>query len=219
MIPLVMYETVIAARRTAWPVALALHAAAAVLFLGIWGATGGVPLWRASVLAQLATIDRVVLSVILTWLCGYVLTDGRNGERQLLDWSALTGQTPERVFGARIAAATVLAIVCTSVAAPAFVAAGEAAAIAVGDAASHLGAAFGFALLCVGVTALATVAIANRIVGWSAAMCVCLIAAVGVRVLDTTLLRGVAPTAAGLAAVLLAIHGVRSLPAESSRVD
>jgi len=120
MISLVLHETRLIGRRAAWPAALVLHAAAASMFVSLWGPTGGVPLWAASVLQQLAAMDRLAAAVLLTWLTTFVLADDADGRRSVVDWSALTGRSTRSVFRARIATVFFAALVFVSVTLPAF---------------------------------------------------------------------------------------------------
>ena len=209
MIALARHEIRMIGRRAIWPAALILHAAAAALFVGVWGPTGGVPLWQASLLAQLSSMDRLATAVLLTWLATFVLTDDA-GARRLMDWSALTGVPAASVLRARIWAVTALALVFIAVAGPAFVAAGETAAATSGDIAAHVGSALGFAVFATGITAAASVALRNRVAVWCTAMAVCLIAALGVRMLPTDLMRAVTPALAGLAMLAMAPSALRS---------
>jgi len=111
-------------RRAIWPAALTIHAAIVSAFVGLWGPTGGVPLWDASTLTQLTAAERVCSAVLLTWLTTFVLTDDDGGGRSMLDWSALTGQPVQRVFIARGILSAILALVFVAVASPPFAGAG-----------------------------------------------------------------------------------------------
>ncbi len=208
MIALLLHEAQILTRRAIWPVAVTLHAIATAAFVGIWGPTGGVPLWDASVLHQLTAADRILGAVLITWLSTYALSD--DDARGLLDWSALTGRPVKSVYGARLAVAAVLGVIFTIVAVPAFAAAGEASAATRGDVAAQIGAAIGFALLCVGVTAVANVAVEDRVGVWCTAMALSLIAAVAIQIIDQTWLRIAAPLAAGIALMTMAAAGIRA---------
>ena len=209
MIKLALHEARMIGRRAIWPAALILHAAAAAMFVGIWGPTGGVPLWQASLLEQLGAMDRLATAVLLTWLSTFVLADDA-GARRLADWSALTGLPAASVLHARIAAMAALTLVFIAVAAPAFVAAGETAAAAPGEVVAHAAMALGFAVFSVGVTAAASVALRDRVAVWCSAMTVCLIAALGVRILPTDLARAITPAIAGLLMLAAAPAGLRS---------
>jgi hypothetical protein len=210
MIALALHEIRIATRGPAWPVALVLNALACSLFVAIWGPTGGVPLWRASPLEQLAAVDRVIAAVVLTWFATHLLADDETGARRLVDWSALTGRSTDWVFRARAIAVAILAAVFTVVGTPAFVAAADLSAVSMGALPQHAAAALGFAALCLGVTAIMTVVTSDRIVIWCTAMIACLIAAVGVRLLDTMLLRAAVPAAIGTMLVVAASASMRS---------
>lgn len=198
MISLAINEVRVAGRRAVWPTAVVLHAAAASMFVALWGPTGGVSLWEASVLQQLASMDRLATAVLLTWLSTFVLADDEGGRRGLIDWSALAGRSPAVILRSRVVAILVLAAVFMCAMIPAFVAAGEVAAAAPGELAGQMGAAFGFACLCVGITAIASIATADRLAVWLTAMLFSLVAAVGVRFFDTTLTRAIAPALAGV---------------------
>jgi hypothetical protein len=196
MMPLAWQEIRTATRRAAWPVAVFGHAAIAALFVVVWGPTGGVPLWQAPVLQQLAAAERVSTAVVLTWLLTYIVTDEK--DRSLADWSALVGRPAKTVFTARLIATMLLTIVLVAGAAPAFAAAGAEAAASSADVALQLSAALSFALFCASITALAAATFKNRVAVWCAAMTTCLVAAVAARFLDTTLLRAVVPAALAL---------------------
>lgn len=210
MTALVRYEVWLAARRMSWPAALVLHASATALFVATWGPTGGLSLWQASLLHQLTAVDRLASAVLFTWFSTYVLSDGEAGAHRAADWSAVTGRSVASVFRARVAAIAVMAIVFIAVAAPPFVSAGETAAASTGVIASQLGAALGFALLCAGVTAVTSVALRDRVAVWCTAMATCLIAAVGVRLLGSTLVGAAAPAAVGVILLMTAPRGARS---------
>ncbi|TAK15264.1 MAG: hypothetical protein EPO35_07945 [Acidobacteria bacterium] len=196
MIAVALHEARMIGRRAIWPAVLILHAAATASFVIVWGPTGGVPLWQASLLEQLTAMDRLAAAALLTWLATAVLTD--DGARRLADWSALAGLPTATVFRARITALVTLSLVFIAVAAPAFVAAGEISAATPRDIARHIGMSLGFSALAAGVTAAASVALRDRVGVWCTAMAVCLIAALGVRMLPTDLMRMLAPAIAGL---------------------
>jgi hypothetical protein len=209
MIVMATHELRLIGRRAVWPVALVLHAAAASLFVAIWAPTDGVPLWQASVLQQLAAIDRLVIAVVLTWLSMFVLTDDNGGARRMVDWSAITGRSVETVFKSRIVAVALLALIFISVALPAFAAAAEAGGASAGELAAQLAAMAGFAALCVGVSAAAGVAVRNRVAAWYTAMLCCLLTAVAVRLLETTTMRAIVPASIGLLLMFVSPSGVR----------
>ena len=207
---LLTHESRMLTRRAIWPAALTIHAIAVSAFVGIWGPTGGVPLWDASTLSQLTGAERISAAVLLTWLTTFVLTDDDDGRRGMRDWSALTGQPVERVFSARLILAALLALVFVSVSAPAFAGAGASAAARGIDIAAQAGIALGFAIFSVGVTAVAGVALDSRVAVWCTAMVISLVAAVGVQALDTVWLRIAAPAAGGVVLMILALAGVHA---------
>src|SRR5690348_11005906 len=104
MMPLAIHEARVLGRRGMWAAALAAHAMATALFVSLWMPTGGVPLWEASVLQQLAAADRVLMAVLLTWMSTFVLADYDGEGRRLADWSVLTGRPARAILRARIAA-------------------------------------------------------------------------------------------------------------------
>ena len=148
MIALAVYEARLLGRRGAWAAALALHAIAASSFVALWMPTGGVPLWQASVLQQLAAADRLLLAVLLTWLSTFVFADDEDNGRRVVDWSALTGRTSQSIFRSRIAAMAVMSLILAAVAVPAFVAAAEVSAASMRELAGHVGAGLAFACFC-----------------------------------------------------------------------
>ena len=208
MMSLAIHECRMLGRRAVWPAALVVHAAAASMFVAIWGPSGGVSLWEATVLQQLSAVDRLATAVLLTWLSTFVCSDDEGGARSVLDWSALAARSPQTVFRARIAAIAVLGLIFMSTALPAFVAAGEVSAAPMREVAGQIAAAFGFACLCLGVTSVASVLVHDRVAVWCSAMALCLLAAVGVRLLDTTLLRAAVPAIMGVVLLALAPAGV-----------
>ena len=209
MMALVLLEAKVAMRRAAWPVALALYAGTGALFLGVWGATSGIPLWRATILDQLAAADRVTMSIVFTWLCGYVLSDGPDGSRQCAEWSALTGRPPETVFRARVGGAAILSFICTVAAVPTSVAAAIESAATASHITAHLAGTAAFGLFCVGTSAIASVAFQRRITAWASAMVAGTIGAVGVHLLHSTAFRIGAPSATGALGILAATAIVR----------
>ncbi len=213
MIPLIVREVHLVTRRAAWPVAIVIHAAAAALFVGVWGPTGGVPLWQSSVVQQLAAVDRLIAAILLTWVATFVLSDDETGVRDLRDWSVLTGRPAREIFRTRIAAALMLSLVFTASAVPAFVAAGEFAAAPAGDVAAHVGAALGFACFALGATTVASAALGNRVAAWTTAMSICVAAAFGIRMLDTLTMRIAVPAVAGLLLMGASPLGIRSTDA------
>jgi hypothetical protein len=204
MTALLLREARVLSRRGAWPAALLMHAAASGLFVTVWGRTGGVPLWEASLLQQLAAFDRLIAAAVLTWLATYVLADDEGGMRSASDWSALSGRPVRIVFLARVAAAAAMSIVFVVTAAPALAAAGELSAATPGVVAAQLAAALGFACFCLGAAAIAAAAIRDRVGVWCTAMSLSLFAAFAVRALETTLMRGIIPALAGLILALIA---------------
>jgi hypothetical protein len=211
---LALHETRMICRRGVWPAALTLHALAASLFVSIWGPVGGVSLWDASVLQQLAALDRVISAVVLTWLATFVIAD--DPARTISDWSALTGRSAATVFRARVAALCALTCLFVAVAVPAFVAASDLSAASNLELARQLGAEGAFAVFCVGVTALSAVALDHRVAAWCSAMICCIAAAAGVHAFDTTLLRTVAPAAAGLMFLIVAPMAIRVRPSDAA---
>jgi hypothetical protein len=210
MIGLAIYEARLLGRRGSFAAALAVHALAASLFVMLWMPTGGVPLWEASLLQQLAAADRVLTGALLTWLSTFVFADDEGGMRNAIDWSALTGRSVRSVFRTRIAAMAAMSVVLVAVAVPAFVAAADASAAPINELAGHLGAALGFACFCLGVTSMIAATVRDRVAVWCIAMAVCLAAAVGVRALETAALRALVPALAGAAMLALAPSAVRS---------
>jgi hypothetical protein len=185
------------------------------LFVALWMPTGGVPLWQASVLQQLAAADRLLIAVLLTWLSTFVLADDEGDGRRLVDWSALTGRAAPSVFRARIAAMAGMALVFIGVALPAFIAAAEVSAAPLSELAAHVAAAAGFACLCLGITSIITVTVRDRVAVWCVAMTVCVLSAVAVRALDTIALRSAVPALAGAILLALAPHALKtSRPAD-----
>jgi hypothetical protein len=210
MIALGVHEIRVICRRAVWPAALTLHAFAASVFVALWGPTGGVPLWQASVLQQFAAAERLLLAILLTWLATFVLADDAAAGRSAADWGALTGRRVDAVLRARLAALALLTAVLLAVAMPALVAAGDLSAATRGEIARQLGAAAGFACLCVGVTAIAAVAQRDRVAIWCTAMLCSAAAALGVRWFDTELMRAVVPLGAGAAMLALALLAARN---------
>lgn len=207
MMPLALQELRLVTRRAAWPIAIFVHAATAALFVIVWGPTGGVPLWQSTVLQQLAAAERVSGAIVLTWLTTYIVTDER--DRSLGDWSALTGRPMKTVFAARLIAVVLVTAALMAAAAPAFFAAGAEAAATVGDIALQMSAALGFALLCAAVTATVAIGFKSRVGIWCTAMTACLIAAVGVRSIQTTEFRALVPAAIAAVLLLALPSGVR----------
>ena len=210
MIALALHEARMLTRRGIWPAALAVHALIASAFVAMWGPTGGVPLWEASTLHQLTAADRIVSALLLTWLATFVLTDDGDGRRRTSDWSALTGRPPQFVYGARLILAIFLALIFVAVVAPAFAAAGASSAATSADAATQLLLAAAFATLSLGITAISSVALKDRVAVWCTAMVVSLIAAIGVQVLEGTGLRVAAPSLVGVLLLLTARVTVNS---------
>jgi hypothetical protein len=203
LISLVVHEARVLGRRGVWAAALAAHAIAASLFVVLWMPTGGVPLWQASMLQQLAAADRLMLAVLLTWLSTFVLADDEGGGRSAVDWSALTGRPDRSIIRARVAAMAAMSVILVSVALPPFVAAAEVSAAPAGELAGHVLSALGFACFCLGVTSIISVTVRDRVAIWCVAMTACVLAAVAVRALDTIALRSAVPAIAG--ALLLAL--------------
>lgn len=210
MIALIRHEARMLTRRAMWPVALTLHAFVASAFVGIWGPLGGVPLWDASTLHQLTAVERIVAAVLLTWLATSVLSDDDDDTRRVTDWSALTGRPDKVVFGARVVLSTLGAVVFTTVAAPAFASAGASAAATLTDIVAGMGSAAGFSIFCVGVTAVISVSLRDRVGVWCTAMAISLVAAAAVQQLDTTWLRIAAPAATGVILLLAAPAGMNA---------
>ena len=206
---LAIHEARVLGRRGIWAAALAIHAISASLFVALWMPTGGVPLWQATVLEQLAAADRLLVAALVTWLSTFVLADEETGGRAVTDWSALTGLPARSIVRARIAAAAMMTLVLASVALPAFVAAAGVSAATTTELTGHLGSALGFACFCLGVTSVASVSVRDRVAVWCVSMTVCVLAAVGVRALDGAILRGVAPAVAGVALLALAPGALR----------
>jgi hypothetical protein len=204
---LALHEARLIGRRVVWPASLVLHAAAVSMFVSLWGPTGGVPLWQATVLQQLAAMDRLAAAVLLTWLSTFVLTDDEDGRRNLADWSALTARPAPSIFRARIAAIVCLAIVFVAVTLPAFFAAAELSAAPGTSLAAEIGAAAGFAVLCLGITAIAAIALDVRVGVWITAMSCAAVAAVAIRALDTTVARAVTPALIGALLLVIAPLG------------
>jgi hypothetical protein len=204
MMAMTAHEVRMFGRRAAWPALLLLHALAAALFVGAWGPTGGIPLWRASALDQFVFVERLAAAMFVTWVGTSVLTDDQTGSRSLTDWAALTGRNARAVFQSRILASVVLTLVLVTTGAPGFVAAAESSAAAAGVALTQVAAVYGFALLCLGVTAVIALALRDRVAIWCVAMIVCLVAAAATRSLETTILRAAVPAAAGLLMLVIA---------------
>lgn len=211
MIATATHEIRMAARRAAWPLALALHAAAASLFVILWGPTGGVPLWEATVLQQLVVVDRIAAAVLLTWLVTFVFADDTPdpaSSRRIADWAALFGYSPAAIFRSRAMAAACAALVFVAVAIPALVAAGALSAATGRDVAAQAGALLGFAWLGVSLTAAMSVAVRDRVGIWCWSMTLTAIAALATRMFDTALTRGAIPAAAGFVILLAASWGL-----------
>lgn len=198
MIALVLHESRMVTRRGVWPAVLVLHAVAASAFVAMWGPTGGVPLWEASSLHQLSAADRILSAVLLTWLTTFVLTDEASGRRRMADWAVLTGRPTQFVYGARIIVAIFLALIFIAAAAPAFAAAGASSAATSGDAATQFFLAAAFAVFALGVTAMASVALNDRVAIWCTAMVVSLVAAVAIQGFTDAWLRLAVPSGCGL---------------------
>jgi hypothetical protein len=209
MISLAVNEARMIGRRGAWPAALVLHALATALFVILWAPTGGVPLWQSSVLQQLAAFDRVLTAAVLTWLSTFVLADDEPGGRDLIEWSAVCGRPARTILRARIAAISGLTLVFLTTAAPAFVAAADVSAAPWSELAADAGAALGFACLAVGVTSAIRVTVKDRVAVWCIAMTVCLVAVLGVRMLNTMALRAIAPAIIGGTLLAWAPYAVR----------
>jgi len=207
---LARHEARIIARRGVWPAALVLHALATSLFVVLWAPIGGVPLWQASVLQQLAALDRLLIAVVLTWLTTFVLASDESGARDVIEWSAVCGRPARTVFRARIAAASVMAVVFVAMAVPSFIAAADVSAAPLAELAADAWSALGFACLTIGVTAAIRVAVSDRVAIWSIAMAISCAAALGVRLLDGAALRAVAPAVAGAALLAWAPYAVRA---------
>lgn len=206
---LTRHEARMIGRRAVWPAALVLHALTTSLFVILWAPTGGVPLWQASVLPQLAAFDRLAIAAVLTWLSTFVLADDESGARDLVEWSAVCGRPARTILRARMAAISAMALIFLTAAAPAFVAAGEVSAAPLSELAADAGVLFGFACFAIGVTAAIRVAVRDRLAVWCIAMAVCLIAAVGVRMLGTVALRAIAPALTGVILLGWASYAVR----------
>lgn len=209
MIRLAVHEARMLGRRGVWPAALVMHALATSLFVGLWAQTGGVPLWQASLLQQLAAFDRLVIATVLTWFATVALADDERGGRNLVEWSAVCGRPAPAILRARVAAMAALTLVFLIVAAPAFVAAADISAAGPRELAADAAAVFGFACFALGVTAAARVAVRDRVAVWCIAMAVSGLASVGVRLLASTALRAAAPAVAGIVLLALAPSAVR----------
>jgi len=151
----------------------------------------------------------LLIAAVLTWLTTFVLADDEAGERDLIEWSAVCGRPAGTILRARIAASVVLALVFLSVAAPAFVAAGEVSAAPFRELAADAAAMLGFACFAIGVTSAVRVTVRDRVAIWCIAMAVCLVAAVAVRRLDTEAFRDGAPALAGVILLAWAPYAVR----------
>jgi hypothetical protein len=198
MMSLASHEVRIIGRRAAWPIALAGHAVAMSLFVALWGPTGGIPLWEASLLQQLVVADRIICAVVLTWLVTFILADDEGGGRSLMHWSLLTGKPAVSIFRARVVAAAAITLVFVSTALPVFVAAADISAAPARELTWQIASVAGFACLCAGITAVATAAIGDRVAIWIIAMLLTLLAAAGVQPLDTTVLRAAVPALTGV---------------------
>jgi hypothetical protein len=181
MMSLIAHDLRVATRQAAWPIALGLHLAGAMLFIFVWGPTNGVPLWSASLLAQLVAADRLLLAVLLTWLVTPLCAPGPRVD--LTGWASVAGVSVSRAMAARIAAAGVLAILITVTLAPVVMIAAEIAAAPMSAAVVSLIEMAIFSLAVVGLTAASAAIWQHPLAVWCAGMATTVIAAFGVRLL------------------------------------
>lgn len=208
MTSLIAHDLRVATRQAAWPIALGLHLAGAMLFVTVWGPTNGVPLWSASILTQLVAADRLLLAILLTWLVTPLCAPGPGVD--LTGWASVAGISVSRALASRIAAAGVLAILVTVTLAPVVMVAAEIAGAPVSAAIVALIEMAMFSVAAVGLTAASAAVWQHPLAVWCAGMVTTVIAAFGVRLLAS----GVTRLAA---CVLMAGIGASALVATARR--